>query len=263
MAINWDAVILNDYEAVMPLTWKKKLNIKYIYQPAFFQQGGIISPNNLSEEVILSFLEIAFKEFSFAEFTLNFNNTISDTYPYLNGKRNNYIFHLKEGAYLHLNHYILKRVSRASKNDLYYKTEEDFQEIISLYKNLYQKRLPDFQENDFLHFTSFCEVNKHHLVTRKVIYRNEMVAAVLLICDNKRLYNIISCILPEGKKLLANYFLYHQLIKEFENSNLILDFEGSDQPGIAFFYKKFADENQPYPFIKMNRLPAAIKLFKR
>ena len=38
---NWDAIVLNDYEAVMPLIWKKKFGIKYLYQPAFLQQAGI------------------------------------------------------------------------------------------------------------------------------------------------------------------------------------------------------------------------------
>ena len=31
MAGSWDALILNDYEAVMPLPWRKKFGIQYIY----------------------------------------------------------------------------------------------------------------------------------------------------------------------------------------------------------------------------------------
>ena len=42
---NWDALILNDYEAVMPIPYKKKLGIKYIYQPFFCQQLGLFSKN--------------------------------------------------------------------------------------------------------------------------------------------------------------------------------------------------------------------------
>ena len=34
-AKNWDALILNDYEAVMPLTWNKKYGIYYLFQPPF------------------------------------------------------------------------------------------------------------------------------------------------------------------------------------------------------------------------------------
>src|SRR5258705_11018399 len=49
MAMNWDALVLNDYEAVMPLTWKKKYGIHYLYQPFLTAQLGLfgnqINPN--------------------------------------------------------------------------------------------------------------------------------------------------------------------------------------------------------------------------
>lgn len=32
---NWEVLILNDYEAVMPLPWKQKYFLKYITQPFF------------------------------------------------------------------------------------------------------------------------------------------------------------------------------------------------------------------------------------
>ena len=35
MAVNWDALIINDYEAVLPLPWKKKFGICYLYTPRF------------------------------------------------------------------------------------------------------------------------------------------------------------------------------------------------------------------------------------
>ena len=45
VADNWDALVLNDYEAVMPLPWRQKYVIKYIYPPAWTQQLGVFSPN--------------------------------------------------------------------------------------------------------------------------------------------------------------------------------------------------------------------------
>ncbi len=39
----WDALVLDDYQAVMPLTWRSKFGIRYLYQPAFTQQTGIFS----------------------------------------------------------------------------------------------------------------------------------------------------------------------------------------------------------------------------
>ena len=31
----WDALVLDDYAAVMPLTWRRKYGTRYLYQPAF------------------------------------------------------------------------------------------------------------------------------------------------------------------------------------------------------------------------------------
>ena len=38
----WDALVVGDYEALMPLPNRKKWKINYLYQPAFTQQLGII-----------------------------------------------------------------------------------------------------------------------------------------------------------------------------------------------------------------------------
>ena len=41
MSKNWDALVLNDYEAVLPLTWNKKYGVYYLYQPWFCASLGI------------------------------------------------------------------------------------------------------------------------------------------------------------------------------------------------------------------------------
>jgi hypothetical protein len=52
------------------------------------------------------------------------------------------------------------------------------------------------------------------------------------------------------------------LIKEFAGQPIILDFEGSDIPGIAQFNKSFGAEKEFYFKIKINRLPWWLKLLK-
>ncbi len=37
----WDALVSDDYEAVMPLPWKQKMGLKYVYHPLFAQQLGV------------------------------------------------------------------------------------------------------------------------------------------------------------------------------------------------------------------------------
>ena len=271
MAAQWDAIVLNDYEAVMPLTWKKKFGIKYLYQPAFFQQGGVFSKKKLTHEILNCFLEKAASYFTFAEITLNYqNNPLKEKKPFKIQLRNNYIYPIGkhyENSYQQYNLYIRQRLKRLEKFNLLYTTSTDYKEVIGHYKKLYKEKLGNVSNADFKNFTSLCDYyqKKDSVVVRKV-YDNEgkiLLACVLMLKDENRIYNLASCIFPEGKKKLANYFLYDSLIREFSNQNLILDFEGSDISGIAFFYKKFAKANQQYPFVKWNNLPAPLKLLKR
>lgn len=58
----------------------------------------------------------------------------------------------------------------------------------------------------------------------------------------------------KGRETDANAYLLYELIREFSNSDLILDFEGSEIPGVKFFFQKFSPQNQPYPRFLSNRL---------
>ena len=52
----WDALILSDYETVMPLTHQKKLGVSYILQPFFSQQLGVFSTQRITSEVVSEFI---------------------------------------------------------------------------------------------------------------------------------------------------------------------------------------------------------------
>ncbi|MBU3714454.1 MAG: hypothetical protein FGM46_05840 [Ferruginibacter sp.] len=270
MANHWDALVLNDFEAVMPLTWRKKLGIKYLYQPSFFQQGGIFSTIKITPSITNLFIEAAVQKFKFAEITLNYNNPLHPKQkPYVFTQRNNYVLDLKQeynNIYKKYKPDVKESLRRLKKFNLQYIESYDYLETITLYKKLYQKRLPSFSEKDYDQFQKLCSIyfKQNRIIIRKVIHKEsrEVLAVALLLKDSKRLYNIVSCILNQGKKMLANYFLYDCIIQEFSGEDMLFDFEGSDNKGIAYFYEKFTQTNQSYPFLKFNLLPAPIRLLK-
>ena len=269
MAANWDAIVLNDYEAVMPLTWKKKWSVAYLYQPAFVQQGGIFFTNELSKTLIRAFTDKAFTKFKFAEITFNYLNDVNDLTNTKINIRTNFILPLLNNYQQISNGYhssIIKDLKRSRQFKLQYHTSNDYLTIVNLYKKLYQNRLPFFCNKDFTNFNLVCKKMwaDDNLIVRKITGANEeILAAVILLKDNNRFYNIISCTTDDGKHKGANHFLYDKVIQEFCNTNYILDFEGSDVKGIADFYRRFKAINQPYPFCKINNLNPIIKLFKR
>jgi hypothetical protein len=139
---------------------------------------------------------------------------------------------------------------------------------INLYKENYGERL-GYRQQDYEAFSRICAqwVAEDRCIIREVYLeeRNlkEKLAVGVFLKDQNRIYNVASTTLPNGRTLEANHFLFDHLIREFAGKPLILDFEGSDLPGVAGFYQKFRPENQPYFFWKSNRLPGILKWWKK
>ena len=91
----------------------------------------------------------------------------------------------------------------------------------------------------------------------------KIVATIVCIKDQKRIYNLLPSSSDEGKELAAMHYLLNDIISEYANSKLILDFEGSDIKGVKQFYLQFGSKNQPYFRIHQNNLPIPLKWVKR
>jgi Acetyltransferase (GNAT) domain len=267
MSPGWDALVLGDYEAVMPLTWRKKLGIRYLCQPAFCQQLGIFSAGPIDAETIGAFLRKASVSFRLIEIYLNYAN------PVQGGQTGatNFVLPLgKDYQSLQANYRrdLMKNLARTGKFSLQYVVSDDIDNAIAQYRLLYGNRM-NMRPQDYDALSLLCKkwqpagkcfVREVHLHSGD---RSELLATGLFLKDNNRIYNIASTTLPNGRTLEANHFLFDQLIREFAGQNLLLDFEGSDLPGVARFYQKFGPENQPYFFWKSNRLPAVLRWWKR
>ena len=158
IASNWDAIVLNDYDAVMPLIWRKKMGIRYVYQPAFLQQAGIYSPYQLTEEITEAFISLASTHFKFAEFSLNYVNKPSAENSFYQKKiNNNFLIHLdKKYEEIVTSKYLKERIDRASKFNLKYLVSSDVTKCIKIYKKLYGERLSTLSKNDYKNFEQLC-----------------------------------------------------------------------------------------------------------
>ncbi|MDN3654155.1 GNAT family N-acetyltransferase [Ferruginibacter paludis] len=259
MAKHWDALVLNDYEAVMPLTWNKKYGIAYLYQPPFTQQLGIFSTTKSDDTLQQLFIAGAKQRFRFAEFFVNF--------PAGNAQVN-FVLPLQQPYEITRQQYkndLLKNLKHAAKFHLSYVSSHDIQEAIQLYQLHYAQRMPHVHQHDYARFSVLCQSAKQRglLLIRKVINDDgATIAVVLLLKDKQRLYNLMSTVTKEGRQCEANHFLFDQLIKEFSGQDFVLDFEGSSIPGIAGFYQKFGAVNEPYFFLRYNHLPWPLKYLK-
>ena len=259
LSAGWEALVAGDYECVMPLTLKKKYGIRYLSQPPFCQQLGVIGQN--IGEVLPDILYKSRYLFPFGEISLNFENTKSQA-----ALCNNLILPLfpsYDFISSGYNNDLRKNLARSMQFSLHYHPGNNVEECITLYRKTYGQRFPQVRASHYEGLKKFCLSNKGHFIIREVRSGEKLLSTVLCLTDSKRIYFLASTTLPEGRNMEANHFLVDNIIREFSGSDLILDFEGSDIPGIAAFYKNFGAINQPYPKIYWNRLKWPWSMFKK
>lgn len=264
MSPHWDALVFGDYEAIMPLTWRRKMGIRYLCQPAFSQQLGIFYTDPLLQKLVPDFLRKTSLQFRLIEVYLNQHNYLNNC----NSLHTNYLLSLKANyTMLHSGYKtdLLKNLKRTEKFNLQYCTSNNVALAIDSYEEHYGKRMNmKGWEYEHLNKLALEFMKEKKAFVREVRLENGSLLAIgLFFTDKKRIYNLASTTLANGRTLEANHFLFDNLIREFAGSGLTLDFEGSDLPGVARFYEKFGPRKESYFFWKSNRLPAVMRWWKR
>jgi hypothetical protein len=152
------------------------------------------------------------------------------------------------------------------KYQLSYHTSANFSAAIQSFQQLYAHQMKGIESADYQALTDVCvllHASGNAFVKEVRLPNGDILACDVFLKDERRIYYILSCTFPNGRTLGANNFLLDQVIQEYAGSALIFDFEGSDVPGIEWFYKKFGATNQPYFTLRWNHLPWPIRLLKK
>lgn len=259
MAGVWEAMVIDDYRAVMPLPIRSKLGIRYVYQPSFIQQLGLIGTHSAAE--LDACLAKARERFSYGRLNLNHLNELPGATP-----RRNYILDL-DRPYEEIAagfRYTLRRKTKEDRtSDLLYKASTSYAVTLEHYRDWLGHRFSEVQDLAYNNLLRFAEENPDNVLQREVWRMDEMLTSVMLLNDEKRYYAIAMVASEEGKRHEANRFLLTQLIREFAGRPMLLDFEGSDLPGVAMFYEDYGAIDQPYYEFGWNDLPVPLRWLKK
>jgi hypothetical protein len=259
----WDGLIIGDYDAVMPLPWRKKWGIRYLYQPPFTQQLGIFSANPSLPALITACLTAIRRHFRFAEIFLNYDNAHPAFNPYTNIILDLNTPYEKIAANYKTD--LQNNLKKAVNASFQYTDQIDLLPTLTLFQQQYGPRMPHVNAAAYASFQALCHTlqQKGQLELRGVKDAAGMaMATAVLPKDNKRLYLLQNTVLSAGRQRGANHFLLDRLIHEFAVQPLLFDFEGSGEPGIAHFYRNFGGKDQPYYFHRHNDLSWPLRLFK-
>ncbi len=244
----WDAFIMNDYEAVMPVPFNKFLGFKYIQHPFFTQQLGVFYKKNCTEE----FLEALNKKFSSYILKLNEKNQIETNVKGMKYElMPNYVLNLNDKYEIIKSRFssnTSRNLNKALKNNLHIK-DVDVNDIIKLERENTQFPLKAFHYRILSNLLNNAVKHKMYFKTGVYDSQNNLLAAVFFMNAFGRSIYLIPVSSEKGKELRAMFFLVNDLIKNNSEKNLLLDFEGSSIEGVATFYKGFGAVNCPYPKI--------------
>ncbi len=262
----WCALEEDNYASVMPLTGNKKYGVAYMYPPYFAQQLGVFSKEKISAGKVQEFLDTIPPHYKFIEANLNIANTFD-----LSGfkiKKNTNIELLLDKSYELLRKEFSedtkRNIKKAAKHNLELKKGIDPSALIVIFRKNIGKKINNLTDKNYkvlLHLINTC-IQKGYAEIWGAFSEGKLCAGVVwLIKDNRSIF-LFSATNQEAKKTGAMFFLIDRFIQEHAGEKMILDFEGSNLPGLARFYKGFGSEEYVYLQIRRNSLPKVIRWIK-
>lgn len=262
---DWHALVLNEYEAVMPLTGRNKWGIHYLYQPFLCAQLGVFGKKS-DPALMTAFLRQIPKKYRYIDICLNPSNEFAAGTEGLY-YRDNFILFLQPSMEELTQGYrenTWRNIRKAEKAGLKVETGFSHDVVIRLARK--EKRTAgNGNGHDFLQLHALLNDGSSPGEAQSWGVRNlqgEWIATALFFIHRGRAYYILVGNTPEAKESGASHLLIHSFIEKNAGTNLTLDFEGSDVPGLAFFYSGFGARLEKYPCIKWNKLPTLIKWLK-
>jgi hypothetical protein len=246
---HWDALILNDYEAVMPLPFKRKWGLKYIHQPYFCQQLGVFSKTD--HYSVDGFLNAIPKSFLRITLNLNIHNGYS---KYAIKKNSNFELLLESIEDIRKNYSKShsKNIRRANRKEI--KPSDTIDSV------------KDFIENKMIESKNYMS-QKSIVLEKKIMsqaieykygqlysvsFEGQNCCSVFLLEHHKRLILLSSYSNFIGKNKSAYFLLLDYIFSLEKYQGYTFDFEGSNLPGVAEVNKGFGATKQTYYTIRLH-----------
>jgi hypothetical protein len=269
----WEALVEDDYQSVMPLTGGKKFGINYLYQPYFVQQLGVFSKEPVTPEKTNEFLNAIPNKYRFAEIRLNENNIFDNDVQGVEYHRNvlldlNRDYEAIRAGY----HQNTKRnLAKAESNNLQLVETVIPYHVVALFRDNRGALLDKWGDAEYNVLTHLAKVAQKRNaafmlgVSEKGV--GQLICAAIFMKTKDRITFLFSGLTEEGKQRQAMTYLLDQVIQKHSCQPITFDFEGSDDDNLARFYLGFGGKESKYPSYCFNRLSpigkALLKLWKK
>jgi hypothetical protein len=264
---NWEALVVNDYEAVFPLTCKK-MGFHYLYQPFFTQQLGFFSKATLPADKHFDIIKSLPSKYRYIDIYLNDATDHSQFKTHILRKRKNYVLNLNlpfEKITKAFSDHTKRNLKKATRINQHIQPC-DASAVIAAYKKHKGEETKELEPKHYMMLEKLmAELRQRNMLHTLGVYdeKQQLMSSAAFILSNDRIYYMMGSSHIDGKEKRSMYLLFNHVIEQFCNKNLVLDFEGSERAGIARFFKGFGADKQFYFHLRINRLPWYIRWLKK
>ena len=257
---NWEILVDNDYEAVMPIPLAKKLGFNFVVMPLQTQQLGIFSEKDTPElnESFLAFFQQNYKVFYYAFNAKNEFTTLLKT-------RKNYKLFAEDYENIKKKYSIHRRRNVRITEVLQDKIEFTEAENLNHSESFFIENVigfPNFslKKRAFENMKNFLSQNL--LKVYELYFEGDLASQAYLIES-------------ENEDFLVN-FINDKKFSKYNLSSIILDqifrknigkknfnFHGSNISEIAEFYRRFGATEENYAFVESSKIQLLISYFIR
>lgn len=251
----WDALVMQHYEAVMPIPYRKKGMLKYVYTPFFLPQMGIFSAHELSAKEIDRFLEEVSRRYILADILLN---EMMERQKIYNDYFVSYLLELKRPyneLYRQFHENTRRNIKAGEKKQCQVTVgEERVKEIIRLFRNNRgHSESVHYREEDYKILEQVSNtLSKRNLLE---IYgvrtpNGELAAGALFVKDGNRRWFWFSGRDNALSDCKPVFTLIDHYIRDHAGTDLSLDFNGSKNENVARLYRGFGGVIYSIPFVR-------------
>ncbi len=263
----WGGLVMDDYRAVFPLPAGRKMGLSYVYTPFFVQQLGSFSPGEDPGSLTGRFLEAIPACFRLVDLRLNAaDRPGTKTFAVISHR--NLLLDLDrpyEQLRASYSSNTLRNLKKAGETGLEVFRLDDPSLVIDLFRSDRGREFPGIRKAHYLRLQKLMGDALQEGRGRVLAARQgagKTLAAAFFIRYGRQITFLFSGNSAGGREQGAMPLVIDRLIREEAGSDRLLDFEGSDQEGLARFYGGFGAREEQYPGVYLNRLPAVIRWAK-
>lgn len=253
---NWEILVYNDYEFVLPVPLKRKFGFQFVVMPLFCQQLGVFGKTD-RPEINLAFLTFLQKNYRTVMYAFNCKNTFehdADT-------KKNYFIGKGDYALNRKNYFKGRKSTVKSARHLTFKELTLDSGLLAFIAKHFKGLDKKTDGHKFLAYVSYlANDNKLRIFGS---FKDENLTNLALLTDSGSTFSLLGLINnDEFRTENGSSFLIDRILKEYLHERSF-DFMGGNIRGIEVFFKSFGAELQGYPVLQPSKLKIITNIFTK